>query len=426
MLTTEEERSGPSRVAPPRSGWRLLREEPDFRRVYLSQLISLGGDWFAMIPLLSLLLRLTGSPVWGALVLAADTLMIAVFSPYAGSVVDRVDRRRLMVVCDIASAGFIALLFLVRTGSTAWIALVALGGVAAVKAFYGPAGSATLPNLVPSSDLLTANSLTGSIWGVMLAVGASLGATVATVLSTDWCFAIDVLSFCASAVLISRVRKPCGGSQGGHPVRRKVRDDIKEAVRFARCDSRMTRLLACKPATMLGNGILAFFPALGASVFHVGAIGVGLLYAARGVGAVMGPLAARKLLAGQDRRFRYLTLLAMLTFGLAYAGFSSATWFPLAVLLVVVAHIGGSMNATLSSYALQAATPDALRGRVMSADFMFSTLSLGLSQLLAAQLSGLMAAPSASRAIAGVVVAYAAAWFTFSGALRARLPRAGA
>jgi MFS family permease len=424
VLTTDEERSGPSQVAPPRSGLRLLREEPDFRRVYLSQLISLGGDWFAMIPLLSLLLKLTGSPLWGALVLAADTLMIAVFSPYAGSVVDRVDRRRLMVVCDIASAGFIALLFLVRTGSTAWIALVALGGVAAVKAFYGPAGSATLPNLVPSGDLLTANSLTGSIWGVMLAVGASLGATVATLLSTDWCFAIDVFSFCASAVLISRVRKPCGGSHGA-PVRRRVRDDIKEAVRFARRDNRMTRLLACKPATMLGNGILAFFPALGASVFHVGAIGVGLLYAARGVGAVMGPLAARRLLAGQDRRFRYLTLLAMLTFGLAYVGFAGTTWFPLAVLLVVVAHIGGSMNATLSSYALQAATPDTLRGRVMSADFMFSTLSLGLSQLLAAQLSGLMAARPASLAIAGVVVAYAAAWFTFSGALRGRLPRAG-
>ena len=94
---------------------RLLREERDFRRVFISELISLGGDWFAIIPLLILLPKLTGTGVWGALVLAADTLIFALLSPYAGTVVDRVDRRTLMVVCDIVSAVMVALLLLVRS-----------------------------------------------------------------------------------------------------------------------------------------------------------------------------------------------------------------------------------------------------------------------------------------------------------------------
>jgi hypothetical protein len=62
----------------------LLRREKDFRRVFASELVSLGGDWFAVVPLLALLPRLTGSGMWGGLVLAADTAVFALLSPYAG------------------------------------------------------------------------------------------------------------------------------------------------------------------------------------------------------------------------------------------------------------------------------------------------------------------------------------------------------
>jgi MFS family permease len=407
----------PEAPAAQRSARQLLRQESDFRRVYLSQLVSLGGDWFAMIPLLTLLQQLTGTPLWGALVLAADTLVIAVLSPYAGVVVDRVDRRRLMIVCDVLSAAFIATLFLVRSQSTAWIALIALGGVAGVKAFYGPAANAALPNLVPRADLLTANALSGGAWGVMLAVGASLGALLASAIGTDWCFALDVASFCLSAALVGGVRRPFGDSREARP-RGRVRDDLRETASFASRDRRIVPLLLAKPGTALGNGVLALFPALGTAVFHVGAVGVGLLYAARGVGALIGPMLGRRLLSGREDRIRRLTLAATLAFGLAYAAFSTVSWFPLAVLLVVTAHVGGSMNSTLSSFTLQSATPDGIRGRVLSVDFMFSTLSLGVSQLMAAGLATALRAPQAALCIAGIVIAYGALWWTVAGGLR--------
>ncbi|MET9382755.1 MFS transporter [Streptomyces sp. NPDC002928] len=400
----------------PRSAGQLLRQEADFRRVYLSQLVSLGGDWFAMIPLLALLQELTSGPLWGALVLAADTLVIAALSPYAGVIVDRVDRRRLMILCDLLSAAFIATLFLVRDESTAWIALIALGGVAGVKAFYGPAANAALPNLVPKQDLLTANALSGGAWGIMLAVGASLGALLASAVGTSWCFALDVATFCISAALVQRVRKPCGDHQRGQ-ARGRVRDDLRETASFARKDRRITALVLAKPGTALGNGVLALFPALGAAVFHIGDVGVGLLYAARGVGALIGPVLGRRLLSGREGRIRLLTLASTLTFGLAYAGFSAVTWFPLAALLVVTAHIGGSMNSTLSSFALQSATPDTIRGRVLSVDFMFSTLSLGASQLVAGGLATMMDAQHAALCIAAIVIAYGVLWWSFAHSL---------
>jgi hypothetical protein len=81
----------------------LLRREKDFRRTYFAQLIALGGDWFALIPLLILLPELTGSGLWGAMLLATDTLVFALVGPYAGTVVDRLDRRRVIVVANTVS-----------------------------------------------------------------------------------------------------------------------------------------------------------------------------------------------------------------------------------------------------------------------------------------------------------------------------------
>jgi MFS family permease len=123
----------------------LLRREPDFRRTYLAQLIALGGDWFAVIPLLVLLPELTGTGLWGALVLAADTLVFALVAPYAGTVIDRLDRRKVIVVADLLGGAAALLLLLVQSEATAWVALVGIGLIAAAKAFTHRPGQPRCP-----------------------------------------------------------------------------------------------------------------------------------------------------------------------------------------------------------------------------------------------------------------------------------------
>jgi MFS family permease len=403
-----------------RSMWRLVREERDFRRVYISQLISLGGDWFAVIPLLILLPKLTGTGVWGALVLAADTLVFALLSPYAGAIVDRVDRRRLMVGCDLVSAALVAMLLLVRSETTAWIALVAIGGVAAAKAFYTPASSAAIPNLVPREDLLTANALAGTAWGTMLAVGAALGGLAAEVFGTDWCFVIDAVSFLVSAGLVAAARSPFGEAREQRHT--TVREDIRETVTYARADHRVLALVACKPGPALGNGVLALFPLLGDRVFGVGGTGVGLLFAGRGVGALIGPFVMRRFVARDESNLWWVLGASIASFGVAYMLFSVTPWFPLALALVVLAHMGGGANWLLSAYALQATVPDHIRGRVFSADFMMATLTLGLSQLVTGALSELLDVRWLTFGLATTVLLYSGMWYVATARLRAPLP----
>ncbi len=396
----------------------LLRRERDFRRVYLSSLVSLGGDWFAVVPLLILLPRLTGSGVWGGLVLAADTAVFAALSPYAGTIADRLDRRRLMVVADVVSAAVVLLLLAVRSAGTAWVALVAVAGVAAAKAFYEPASASALPNLVPAADLATANALAGATWGVMLAVGASLGGVAAALFGVRACFAIDAASFAVSALLTARTRRQFQQPRKPRP-RVTARADIAEAVGYVRGEPPVLALLACKPGVGLANGALALFPLLASQVFTAGPVGTGLLFAARGLGALLGPLAMSRVATEQRRLYRVLGG-SILLCGVAYLGVAVAPVFAVALLLVVVAHVGGGANWTLSSLGLQSLVPDAVRGRVFSVDFALVTLTIAVSQALGGALTAVVAPRLLVAGFGAATVVYATGWLLATRAVRRR------
>lgn len=110
-----------------RSVFSVLVRHRDFRRLFLAELVIFGGDWFAVVPLMSLLLDLTDRGIWGSLALAADTGINALLLPYAGTVADRVDRRRILLVASLASVLTILLLLGVRAPAMAWLGPVAIG-----------------------------------------------------------------------------------------------------------------------------------------------------------------------------------------------------------------------------------------------------------------------------------------------------------
>ena len=180
----------------------LLRRNRDFRRLYLASVISLGGDWFLLVALFGLALELSPSPFAVAFIVAAQDLTYFLASPVTGALADRVDRRILMVVADVARAILVVGFLLVRSPDTLWIAYALLAVFATFSAAFEPASAAALPNLVEKEDLGIANALSGSLWGTMLAVGAAIGGIVTAALGRDVAIAIDALSFVASASLI--------------------------------------------------------------------------------------------------------------------------------------------------------------------------------------------------------------------------------
>jgi MFS family permease len=362
----------------------VLTRHRDFRFLFLAELAMFGGDWLALIPLVTLLQQLTGGGLMGSVALAADTAMYALVLPFAGAVADRLDRRKVMIIANAGSIASISLLFLVRSPNVAWLGPLAIGLAASAKAFYSPAAGAALPNLVPTADLPAANALGGSAWGTMLVVGASVGGLLSTAFGPYVCFAITVATLVGSAVLVGRIRVPMQLDRDAtysHPLR-----SIVEALRYIRSNPRVLSLVTVKSAAGVGNGVLGIFPVLATVVFGVGPLGTGLLFAARGAGALVGPLILRRILSRRSWLMAGLAI-SMMMYGVAYLGVAVSPWFWLAVVLVALAHVSGGANWTLSNYALQMEVPDSLRGRVFSTDQMIATLAITFSLLVAGALT---------------------------------------
>lgn len=388
----------------------LLRRERDFRRVYIAQLVSLAGDWFAIVPLLSLLAKLTHHGLMGGLVLAADTLLFALFAPYAGSIADRVDRRRILVTADLFSAVLICALLAVRSSGTAWIAVITIGAVAAAKSFYQPASSAALPNLVDRPDLPLANVLAGASWGTMLVVGAALGGLLSSAIGPYWCFAVDAVSFGISALLTAATTRPFQEAATKARVRAGTRADMHETIGYVRSNPDVAALVTVKSGVGIGNGTLTLFPLISRSVFHVGSLGTGLFFAMRGLGALTGPLLAGRYAAKPGRRLRAVAVFIAL-FGVSYSLFGIAPYFGLAIVLVGIGHLGGGANWVLSTYALQDIVPDNLRGRVFSLDYMIVTFTMSIAQIVAGVLSAYVAVRILATAFGITSLVYGVVWW---------------
>jgi MFS family permease len=363
----------------------VLTRNRDFRYLFLAQLVVFGGDWFALIPLVSLLQDLTGSGFPGALALTADTAVGALVLPFAGTLADRLDRRKLMILANLGTIVAIALLFAVRSPATAWLGPVAIGLAATAKSLYTPAAGAALPNVVDAKDLPAANALGGSAWGTMLVVGAGLGGVMTFYFNAYVCFAIDLVCLALAALLVWLVRRPLQAPRDAALAPVRSWPALAEALRYIRSQPRVLSLVTVKSAVGLGNGVLAVFPIVATVIFTVGSIGTGLLFAARGLGALIGPLLFARVLGHRNWLMPGLAL-SMVCYGLAYLGVAASGWFWLTLVLVVVAHIAGGGNWVMSNYALQIEVPDHLRGRVFATDMMIATLAISVSLVLAGAL----------------------------------------
>jgi MFS family permease len=392
-----------------RASLSLLGRNRDFRRLYVASLISLGGDWFLLVALFGLVLHFTDSAIAVALVLAVEDLMYFLLSPVAGVLADRIDRRRLMVGADLVRAVLCLGFLLIRTDSLVWLAFVLLAVMASFSAAFEPASMAALPNLVEEEDLATANALSGSLWGTMLAVGAALGGVVAAVFGRDTAFIVDAVSFLASAWLIWRIRRPFAEQRAAED-HAGVGEATVETIQYARRDHRVLALLAVKFGWGIAGGVLVLIPLLAHREYHAGDVGIGLLMASRGVGALIGPFVGRSALGPQDRRIFGAIGLALAVFGLGYSLLGLVPGLLLAMPTVALAHVGGGAQWTLSSYGLQRIVPDRIRGRIFAFDGMLVTLTFGLSSLLTGWLADSFGPRVTAAGMGAVAIGWAVVW----------------
>jgi len=390
--------------------WRLLRDNREFRLLYAGSLISLGGDWFLTVALLDLVLQLTGSATLASLMLLCQTLPIFLVTPIAGRAVDRMDRRKLMIVVDLIRAAACLLPLFARTPAMLPFAYAGVVIISIGSAYFEPASQAALPNIVAPADLSAANVLMGSTWGTMLAVGAAIGGAVTMRFGRDVSFIADAVSFLASAAILWRMRAQFAEERPVDHQHPPFVESMRETLRYARANPRVLALLTAKGGYGLGAGVIAMLSVFGKEIFRAGAFGIGLLFAARGVGALLGPFILRAMGARRDDLQYRLIGFAVLVFGAGYMGLGLSHSLLVGSFAVFAAHLGGGAQWQTSTYGLQRETPDWIRGRVFAADYGFVTLTMSLSCLAAGIASDHFGPANATLAVAVVAMLWAVVW----------------
>jgi MFS family permease len=363
----------------------LLRENKGFRQLWLGQVVSQMGDWFNTIALYTIILNLTGSGRDIGLMMVARFLPSFVFGPLSGVLADRFSRRSIMIVSDLLRALVVLGFLFVRRADQLWILYVLTVAQLALSTFFEPAKTAVIPSIVSDRELVAANAISSVTWSVMLTLGAAVGGIVTGWFGSDVAFVLDAFTYLLSAALIARIRLP------KRPRHHKQKltiyrilgiSETIDGARYVKQRRGVLALLLVKPAWGLGGGILTLLAVFGERIFPVGgspATGIGVLFAARGIGTAVGPIVARRIAGEGKTRMQNSIGIAFLIGGLFYIAFGAANNFVFALLVLGIAHCGGSILWVFSTVLLQRGVEDEFRGRVFAAELALLTLTMAVS-----------------------------------------------
>jgi MFS family permease len=389
----------------------LLRSNRDFRSLFVAMLVSFAGDWFLFVALAGLVFELTRSPGLVAALYFPLTIPFALFSFVGGPLADRLNRKRLMVAADVLRAVLAMGYFLIDRPSEVWLAFVLTGAISALSAAFTPAATAAIPNLVDREHLAAANVLSAALWGTMLSVGSSLGGVVVAAFGREAGYLADAASFLVSAAFVLRIRRPFSERSGVHEEHPGLVEASRETFRYARRDHRVLALLTVKSGFGLGGGVIALLPVLALAVFEAGSRGIGILYAFRGIGIVLGPFLVGPFIKDDDLRTVFWAIAG--AFAIFASSYAFVPWMPgpyLAGALVLTAHLGGGIQWTLSSYALQVIVPDRIRGRIFAFDEALISVTIAVSATLAGWVAEFVDVRVVMLGLACVSALYAVVW----------------
>jgi MFS family permease len=376
--------------------WHLLRGNRNLRLLWTAQIVSEMGDWFYSVAIFSFLLELTGSAQMVALAFLMQVLPQVFMAPMAGVINDRISRRKVMIFADCARAGIVPSMILVRTRGMLPLLYVLLFLETVCWALFEPGSRAVIPNITEGDQIPVANALSSATWSMNFALGAGLGGLVLVTLGRETVFVVDSLSFVASALLIRAMKFAEPHADNLPPLRARDLIDfspIAEGIRYVRRDRKLLATIFVKGGVGLAGSNWVILPVLGERVFRVqlhgmsaakaGALGMSILLASRGVGAIVGSILGGNVAATDRSRLRWTILAGFGMIGVGYVALGAAGSLWMAVLTLIVAHAGGSACWTASSTLLQMQTEDRFRGRVFSAEFAFSMLTLSISSYAA-------------------------------------------
>ena len=359
----------------------LLRQRPHFRNLWLASIVSFLGDWFNTIASIILINRYTDTGLAVGALFVARALPPFILSPLAGVVADRFNRKTVLIITDVSRAFIVLGFLLVDRPERVWLiyALTILQFM--VSAFFEPAKAALLPVLVEGADeLLTANTLASATWSAMLALGAAIGGFTAALFGIQVALIIDALTFFISAGFLLQISDETAVSPQSN-INSNGWSDFVDGMQYIKSHWQIGILTLIKALGQIGNAdiLIAIYSERIFPLGEEGATALGLLFAAAGIGAIVGPIIGNAMTDSSERQLQQAISVGFIAMMSGWALFGWAPTLPIAMLGLFIRYMGGSLNWTYSSALLQIKVPDHFLGRVFALDFAIFTLAAAVS-----------------------------------------------
>jgi MFS family permease len=336
-----------------------LRQSRDFRVLISGQLVSVLGTQLTAVAIPYQVYLLTRSSLDVGLVSLAQLFPLLACSLLGGSVIDAVDRRKLIIVVEVLLAGTSAALAVnADLGPSLWPLFVFPAVAAGLAGLDSPARNAMIPNLVGSEQISAAAAMFQALFQTGAVVGPAVGGLLLAGSGVHFVYWIDVVSFGAS-ILAAVALSPQPPSPSA---RRPGLRSVAEGFAYLRGRQGIQGAYLIDVNAMVFGMPRALFPALALTTFGGGAGVLGLLYAAPGAGALVGALTTGWV--NRVRRQGRAVILAVLVWGLAISAFGLVDWLPAALALLAVAGWADVLSAVFRNTILQLSVPDRLRGRL--------------------------------------------------------------
>jgi MFS family permease len=405
---------------------RLLRDNHNYRNLWIGQVVSEVGDHFNNIAVFSLAVGTTKSGLVVSGVMLARAIPAMLIGPAAGVVLDRLNRKHIMIASDLARGVVAALFILTVRRHDTWLLYALSGLLMTASPFFTAGRAAILPSIATREELHTANSLTQTTGWTTLTIGTFLGGASVAQLGYSWAFFANAMSFLVSAFCISRLflrGKSFRPPRGAHSDKTGVRPwhEYKEGLRYMRSVPLILGLLLINIGWATGGGAAQIlFSVFGEIVFNRGPAGLGTVWGCAGIGLLCGGALAytlgRRLTFTQYKR---TIVICYIVHGGSYILFSQSRRFGMALVFIALSRAGVGVSSVLNMSQLLRIIPDAFRGRV------FSTMeslqwSVMMMSMMAAGIASQYYDPRTIGAVAGALSSSTAlfwGWAHFTGRL---------
>ena len=391
----------------------------DFTVFWLGALASNTGSWVQNLAVPYVLYEVTESAFWVGLSTFTQFLPVMLLGPLAGSVADRFDRRRVLLVTQsLMALGALTLWAAWASGVRSPVAILAIVAVSGVFAGINiPSWQSFVNDLVPRKDLLSAVTLNSLQFNAARALGPGIAGVLLASLGASWAFFLNGASFLfvLGALLLVRNRQEARSTalSGGF-----LRQFRRAMAYTRRQPGILVGIVVAVLVGSLGNPVFQFTVVFAAEVYEVGPIGLSLLNVSLGLGAVL----AAPLVSGWDTLLSRADLVryGLLAYGLAIVAFAAAPVYLVGVLALVV--VGGGFLVVISATntSVQVIVADHMRGRVMALRIMAFTGAYPVGALVQGWLSDVIG-PRVTVAAAGGVLVVAGVWLWTQPALLHRL-----